>query len=44
MQVVTEVSMVFLLFGTLCGDYALLADCGKRALEVGGLFEGSFFL
>lgn len=28
--------MVFLLFGTLCGDYALLADCGRRALH--GLF------
>lgn len=31
--------MVLLLFGTLCGDYALLADCGRRALE--GLFAGA---
>ncbi len=35
-QVVTEVSLVVLLFGTLCGDYALLADIGKKAVV--GLF------
>ena len=39
MQAVTEVSLVFLLFGTLCGDYALLADIGKKAIV--GLFPGA---
>ncbi len=29
-------SLVVLLFGTLCGDYALLADIGKKAIV--GLF------
>lgn len=32
-------SLVLLLFGTLCGDYALLADLGNRALE--GIFQGA---
>jgi hypothetical protein len=30
-QVVTQISLVALLFGTLCGDFALLADVGSRA-------------
>eukprot|EP00887_Chlorella_sp_A99_P003836 scaffold11.g3836.t1 len=33
-QIVTQVSLVVLLFGTLCGDYALLADTGKIAVSV----------
>ena len=33
-QLLSEVAMVLLLFGTLCGDYALLADLGKLSVEV----------
>ena len=31
-QVATQVSLVALLFGTVIGDFALLADVGRRAL------------
>ena len=32
MQVVTQVALILLLFGTVIGDFALLADVGQRAL------------
>ncbi len=32
-QVVTQVSLILLLFGTVIGDFALLADVGQRALR-----------
>jgi hypothetical protein len=32
-QVVTQVSLILLLFGTVIGDLALLADVGQRALR-----------
>jgi sodium-coupled neutral amino acid transporter 11 len=38
MQTVTQISLVLLLFGTLCGDIALLADTGRIA--AGDLFPG----
>ncbi len=33
LQVVTQVSLVGLLFGTLCGDFALLSDVGTRTVH-----------
>lgn len=32
-QVVTQVSLFLLLFGTLCGDFALLHDAALRAVN-----------
>ena len=32
-QVITQVSLVGLLFGTLCGDFALLSDVGMLAVN-----------
>ena len=32
-QVITQVALVLLLFGTVIGDFALLADVGQRALR-----------
>lgn len=32
-QVVTQLSLMLLLFGTVIGDFALLADVGQRALR-----------
>lgn len=33
MQVATRVSLILLLFGTIIGDFALLADVGTRAAQ-----------
>ncbi len=33
LQVVTQISLIFLLVGTVIGDFALLADVGERALS-----------
>lgn len=33
MQLVTQISLGLLLFGTLVGDYALLADVGPQAVQ-----------
>ena len=33
LQVVTQISLVGLLFGTLCGDFALLSDVGTRTVH-----------
>lgn len=33
LQAATQVSLVLLLFGTVIGDFALLADVGQRALR-----------
>ena len=32
-QVVTQISLILLLVGTVIGDFALLADVGQRALS-----------
>ena len=32
-QVVSQVSLLLLLYGTIIGDFALLADVGQRALS-----------
>lgn len=39
LQVITQVALVGLLFGTLCGDFALVSDVGQRA--VGRLWLGT---